>query len=107
AFEFAFAPANDLHGGLVGRGRAELYRLQVLPEVLIRHGDQREVGVVIGPNELPGPPAATPIFLEADQGAVGDLIGGGENLVIAQDGADFLNALGALGPRLIIIVLFA
>src|SRR5258706_16237543 len=86
---------------------AERRRLEVLPELGIRYGDEREIRLVIDPRNIPNPPPATAALLQTDQRSIENLVGRGENLLFANDRAGFLCFPRAFAPGLVVVVLLA
>ena len=104
--ENARAPAQQLSGPTARGFLRQLDRFSILPEILILAGEDGQVGVVIDPFDLAAKPSAAPL-LQADERVVGEEIGGGENLVLADDGAQFLDLVHPPAPGLEIVELAA
>src|SRR6185369_14434217 len=86
---------------------AERRRLQILPELGISDADQRKIGLVINPGNFSDEPLAAATLLQANECAIEQLIGGGQDLTVAYHRAGFVGFAGAFAPGLIVVVLLA
>jgi len=73
---------------------AERRRLQILPELGISDADQRKIGLVINPGNFSDEPLAAATLLQADECAIEQLIGGGQDLTVAYHCAGFVGFAG-------------
>src|ERR1051325_2773130 len=102
--EFSLTPANDLVAFRLGSA-AEAYRLEGAPKILIRHSDQREIGVIVEPRDLSNPPTAASAFLQQYESSIEEFVRSGQDLLVTDNGADFLKSAHSFAPGLIVIVL--
>src|SRR5436190_6660625 len=103
----ALAPAQNLERTAGRNAAAERGWLEVTPEIGFRRGNEGEVGVVINPGDFADAPFAPAELLQPDECVVEHVVGGGQNLMLANNGADLLHAPHLLAPRLVIVVLLA
>src|SRR5207247_10576803 len=105
--EVARAPTNDLDLFVFSDRVGGPCRFEPGPELFVRAGDDRDVGRVIRPLHLGARPLAASAFLDADERAIVQAIGGGEDFPRADEEAGFGDRLDALGPGLEVIILLA